>query len=77
MYECGKLKKVLGNKLGYQVILEQCGRLKYSKIFASIIFKINPFFHVYYTKFIEKISLSANFEFSQKFPVKYQIFLHI
>ena len=24
MYECGKLKKVLGNKLGYRVILEQC-----------------------------------------------------
>ena len=26
MYECGKLKKVLGNKLGYRVILEQFGQ---------------------------------------------------
>ena len=46
-------------------------------IFASVIFKINPFLHVYYTKFIEIFSLFTNFEFSQKFPVKSQIFLHI
>ena len=51
--------------------------LKNSNIFVSIILKINPFFHVYYTKFIEKISLLTIFEFSQKFPVKFQIFLHI
>ena len=51
--------------------------LQNSNIFISIIFKTNPFFHVYYTKFIEKISLSTIFEFSQKFPVKSQIFLHI
>ena len=24
MYECGKLKKVIGNKILFQVILEQC-----------------------------------------------------
>ena len=24
MYECGKLKKVIGNKILYRVILEQC-----------------------------------------------------
>ena len=51
--------------------------LQNSNINVPIIFKINPFFHVYYSKFIEKISLSTIFEFSQKFPVKSQIFLHI
>ena len=40
-------------------------------------FDINPFFHVYYTKFIEKNSLSAIFKFLQKFPVKSHFFLHI
>ena len=25
MYECGKLKKVIGNKFLFPVILEQCG----------------------------------------------------
>ena len=40
-------------------------------------FDINPFFHVYYTKFIGKNSLSAIFEFLQKFPVKSHFFLHI
>ena len=26
MYECGKLKKVIGNKFLFPVILEQCGK---------------------------------------------------
>ena len=51
--------------------------LQNSNIFVSIISKINPFFHVYHIEFIEKISLSTISEFSQKFPMKYQIFLHI
>ena len=32
---------------------------------------------MYYTKFFKKNSLYTNFEFSQKFPVKSQIFLYI
>ena len=28
MYECGKLKKVIGNKILFQVILEQCDFVK-------------------------------------------------
>ena len=35
-----------------------------------------PFLHIYYTKFIISIYLFTNFEFSQKFPMKSQIFLH-
>ena len=40
MYECGKLKKVIGNKFLFPVILEQCGegvKMNYiSKFFYSI-----------------------------------------
>ena len=51
--------------------------LQNSNIFVSFILKVNPFLHVYYTKFIKSIYLFTHFEFSQKFPVKSQIFLHI
>ena len=51
--------------------------LQNSIIFASFILKINPSLHVYCTKFFKKNSLYTNFEFSQKFPVKSQIFLYI
>jgi hypothetical protein len=30
MYECGKLKKVIGNKILFRVILEQCDPVKYT-----------------------------------------------
>ena len=46
-------------------------------IFLSVILKINPFLHVYCIKFNKNIFLFTNFEFSQKFSVKSQIFLHI
>ena len=45
--------------------------------FSSSILKINPFLHVYCTKFIKNIYFFTNFEFSQKFSVKSQNFLHI
>ena len=51
--------------------------LKNPYIFYLFFLKINQFLHVYYTKFIKKKSLCTNFEFSQKFPVKSQIFSHI
>ena len=51
--------------------------LQNSNIFYLFILKINQLLHVYYAKFREIFSLSTNFEFSQKFPVKTQIFLHI
>ena len=46
-------------------------------IFVSFILKINPFLHVYCTKLNKNIYFFANFEFSQKFSVKSQNFLHI
>ena len=46
-------------------------------IFVSFILEINQFLHVYYTNFIKSIYLFTNFEFSQQFLVKSQIFLHI
>ena len=51
--------------------------LKNSNIFHLFFLKIKQFWHVYYTKFIRKFSLYTNFEISQKFSVKSQIFLHI
>jgi hypothetical protein len=46
-------------------------------IFYIFFLKINQLLHVYYAKFIEIFSLFKNFDFFQKFPVEYQIFLHI
>ena len=46
-------------------------------IFLFFIPKLNPFLHVYYIKFSKNIFFFTNFEFSQKFSVKSQIFLHI
>ena len=51
--------------------------LKNYNIFYLLFLKIKQFWHVYYTKFIRKFSLYTNFEISQKFSVKSQIFLHI
>ena len=52
--------------------------LQNSNMYICIfILNMNSFLHVCYTKFIKNISLSTNFEFSQKFPVKSHIFLHI
>jgi hypothetical protein len=45
--------------------------------FYLFILKINQLYHMHYAKFREFFSLPTNFEFSQKFPVKTQIFLHI
>ena len=46
-------------------------------MFLSFILIINPFLHVYYIEFSKNIFIFTNFEFSQKFSVKSQIFLYI
>jgi hypothetical protein len=51
--------------------------LQNPNIFISFILKIDPFLHVYCKKIIKNIYFFTNFEFSQKFPVKSQNFLHI
>ena len=60
---------------GLELVIFQI--MQNSNIFASVLLKINPFLHVHYTKFIKKISLYTNFEFSLEFSMKSQIFLHI
>ena len=36
MYECGKLKKVLGNKFLFPVILEQCEYKEYADVCVEV-----------------------------------------